>query len=251
MQERQLLIRFEQAYYLLKRDQELLEATEKLKSVNWSESVPLNLNALWYYTKLVLGILGIGLSLSWFLHICIFILPPRPAHPFLNNMFIIMSNVGGSCSGGVCTGNFALFGVCAFAAYGFYLLWACIKGNFKLGVRFGLVKIFPMEIHKTKMSAFLANSWVILLCSVPTVQFCVQAFPLYARETQVDVLFGNQIQYIKFFKYFWENNVFVLAMICVIFLTIVYLVARPKNDAEEVELQLQAIAARPIPAGSA
>jgi LMBR1 domain-containing protein 1 len=101
--------------------------------------------------------------------------------------------VGGvaACNGGVCTGNFALFGVCAFAAYGFYLLWAVIKGNFKLGVRFGVVKIFPMEVGKTKMSAFLANSWVILLCSVPTVQFCVDAFPLYARETQVDSTYSR------------------------------------------------------------
>lgn len=29
--------------------------------------------------------------------------------------------------------QFSLFGVCAFAFYSFYLLWACVAGNFKLG----------------------------------------------------------------------------------------------------------------------
>jgi hypothetical protein len=65
------------------------------------------------------------------------------------------------------------------------------------------------------------------------------------------VLFGNQIQYIRFFKYFWENSVFEFAMLCIVFLTIVYMVARPKDDAANVEAELQRIAAAPLPNSSA
>lgn len=235
-----LLRRFEQAYYLLKRDKELLEACAKLRGVNFStdSNVPLNLNPLWYILKLVFGVLSIGLSVSWVLHICIFQLPRRPAHPFLNNMFIALTEVGG--------GGFPLFGVCAFAFYGVYLLMTAIKGNFKLGLRLAFWKIFPMEVGKTKMSAFLANSWIILLCSVPSVQFCVDAFPLYARETQVDILFGSQVQHMRGLKYFWENNVFVLAMLCVVFITAIWMIARPKDEAANIEAELQALAAQPL-----
>jgi len=241
VQDRNLVLRFEQAYYLLKRDRELLDACAKLRGTDFSldKSVPLNLNPLWYILKLICGIVGAGLSVSWILHIGLFVLPRRPVTPFLNNMFIALTNVGG--------GGFPLFGVFAFALYAFYLLWACVKGNFKLGLRLTCFKLFPMEVGKTKMSAFLANAWIILLCSVPTIQFCVMSFPLYARETQVDMLFGTQIQYMRFLKYFWENDVFVLAMLCVVFLTIVWMVARPKDEAADIEKELAALSAAPMP----
>jgi hypothetical protein len=70
--------------------------------------------------------------------------------------------------------------------YSYYLLACAVKGNFKLGLRFFIWKIYPMELHKTYMNAFLVNTWVILLCSVPAVQFCAWAFPIYARYTDVN-----------------------------------------------------------------
>jgi len=226
--DRQLMLRFEQAYYMLKRDKELLEA-----SYNMTDE-----SALWALVKLALGIIGVLLSTAWFIHIVIFVLPVRPFYPFLNNFFIALEDAGG--------GGFPLFGVLAYAIFGFYLLWCCVKGNFKLGLRLAFWKIYPMEVGKTKMSAFLANTWVILLCSVPTIQFSTIAFPYYARETQIDMLFGTQIQYLKFLKYFWENNVFIIAMICFMFLTGVYLFFRPADRAAEVEEKLNAIANRPL-----
>jgi len=220
------LLKFERAYYFLKQDKELLDMCRQLKDTN----------PLWWILKLVLGILGGSISLSWVLHIIIFVLPKRPIHPFLNNMFIKLGNVG--------NGSFPLFGICAFATYAFYLLWCCVKGNFKLGIRLAFWKIYPMEVGKTKMNAFLANTWIILLCSVPTVQFCARAFPIYARETQIDLLFGTQIQYLNFFKYFWEQNVFIVALLVVVFISLLYLLMRPRDRAAEVERELDAIANR-------
>jgi len=224
--ERNDLIRFERAFYFVKQDKELLDACRNLRDTN----------PLWYFLKLVLGCIGAVLSFTWFLHIVLFILPARPIDPFLNNFFIDAENVGG--------GGFPLFGILLFAIYAFYLLWACIKGNFKLGIRFGIWRMYPMEVGKTKMNAFLANTWIILVCSVPTVQFCATAFPLYTRDTQIDMLFGSQIQYLNFFKYFWENNVFIIAMICVMLLSLVVLMAWPRDRAREVDKELDAIANR-------
>jgi len=195
-------------------------------------------NPLWYIGALVLGILCASMSVAWILHIIIFILPKKPLNPFLNNLFIDLQNVGGQ------NGGFPLFGILAFTCYSFYLLWACVKGNFKLGIRFGFWRIYPMEIGKTKMNAFLANTWIILLCSVPTVQFCVRAFPVYARETTIDNLFGSQVEYLNFFKYFWENNVFILMMIIIFGITGFYISVRPRDRNAEVEAELNKIATR-------
>jgi len=220
-------LEFEKHYYFLKRDCNVLHMARDLKGGSFL--IP--------WIKLVLGILGISMSITWFIHMCIFMLPPpdQRVDPFLNNLFIELEDVG--------NGNFPLMGVLAYACYSFYLLWAVVKGNFKLGIRFLIFKIYPMEIGNTMMNAFLANTWVILLCSIPTVQFCTMAFPIYARYTSIDMMFGTQIKYLPWFKYFWENNVFIFVIVILNVLTLIYLCACPRDRGREVQAQLDAMAA--------
>jgi LMBR1 domain-containing protein 1 len=73
---------------------------------------------------------------------------------------------------------------------------------------------------------------------VPTVQFCTLAFPIYARYTDVDMVFGTQIQYLQFLTEFWKNNVFIIALLCINFLTIVYLLVCPKDRNADVEAEI-------------
>ena len=54
---------------------------------------------------------------------------------------------------------------------------------------------------------------LILLCVLPCVQFCTQAFNTYARLTDADVLFSSTMRYLKFFKYFWAYNAFLFAIL--------------------------------------
>jgi len=215
------LLEFERHYYFLKKDHHVLTIAHKLKGGN----------PLWYFFKLFLGIIGIVLSITWILHLILFVLPRnRPFSPFLNTFFIKLEEAFG--------GGFPLFGVLAFAIYSFYLLWACVKGNFKVGMRLLIIKMFPMEYENTLMNAFLFNTWLILLCSVPTVQFCTLAFPIYTRFTSIDMLFGTQAQYLQFFKYFWVNNVFVIAIIVIAIIALIWLIMRPKDTAAEIEMKL-------------
>eukprot|EP00462_Mataza_sp_D1_P000606 CAMPEP_0175091244 /NCGR_PEP_ID=MMETSP0086_2-20121207/1795_1 /TAXON_ID=136419 /ORGANISM="Unknown Unknown, Strain D1" /LENGTH=531 /DNA_ID=CAMNT_0016363965 /DNA_START=38 /DNA_END=1633 /DNA_ORIENTATION=- len=211
------LRQFEQNYYFLKKDYKYLEISHRYKGGN----------TLWYVFKLFLGIIGIAVSLTWIVHICLFILPSTPVHPFLNNYFTALEFPG-----------FPLFGVCAFGTWSYYLMWACIKGNFKLGVRFLFWKIYPMEINNTMMNSFLFNTFIVLLCSVPTVQFCARAFPVYARYTDVNMLFGTQVQYMKGVSIFWEYNVFVIAMVVVSGLTGLFLFLKPNDEAARIEFEI-------------
>lgn len=126
-----------------------------------------------------------------------------------------------------------------------------------------------MEVGKTYLNGFLANSWIILVCSVrhthtstancllshfvlacfvcfvfvqvPCVQFCATAFPYYSRNTSVSSLFGTQIRYLQFFRYFFIFNVFVIMMICFAGVTAAYLSMNPIDRSKDVEAQLAAM----------
>lgn len=58
------------------------------------------------------------------------------------------------------------------------------------------------------MNSFLFNINLILLTSVSVTQFCAGAFREYATMTDIDLIFGTQIRYLKFFVYFYNYNVF-------------------------------------------
>jgi len=213
---------FEKQYYYIRQDYKILEMAYKLRKGEGNPLIPI--------IKLILGILSIGIAFSWILHIGIFILPPQPKSQFLNLFFITLEGVGG--------GKFPLFGIIAYAIWALYLLVAVVKGNFKLGVRFLIWKVYPMEVNGTLMNAFLANTWVILLCSIPAVQFCVRAFPVYATDTAIDMLFGVQAQWAIFFKYFWANNVFIYVIIILNGITLFYLLIFPNDKGAAIEKQL-------------
>jgi LMBR1 domain-containing protein 1 len=189
-------------------------------------------NPIWYWFKLSIGVMGAGISLSWILHIGIYMLPKYPPSTFLNQLFI-----------GLTIPGFALFGVLAFTFYSFYLLWCGIKGNFRLGLRIPyLIKIYPMELNNTMMNAFLFNTWIVLLISLPTLQFSATAFPVYARLTQVNLIFGVQIRYLKFFTYFFSTSAFIIAMLVIVVLTTSVMGACPRDRALAIDRKIKDIA---------
>merc|ERR1712110_1384868 len=113
----------------------------------------------------------------WIVHICLYMLPESPIHPLLNAFLL-----------GVHIDGFALFSTVVFGFYAIYLLVCVIKGSFKMGIQLpGIVKLYPMELANTRMNSFLMNVWLILVCSVPTVQFCGQAFSMFARNTEISL----------------------------------------------------------------
>jgi len=216
----QTMHRFEAAVHLLKRDYYHLQISYKKRGGN----------PIVYWIKLAASIVGASMSLMWLVHICVFILPTQPIHPFLNTLFIGLSIPG-----------FPLFGVLAFSCYSFWLLLCVIKGNFRFGLRLACCRVFPMEYQNTMMNSFLANTWLILLSSVVVVQFCALAFPVYARNTQIDLLFGTQIRFLQFFQAFFANNVFIWSLLAFVIISACWLFLCPKNEANRIEEELEDI----------
>jgi LMBR1 domain-containing protein 1 len=175
-------------------------------------------NPLAPYFSLLMGIISGILSLFWVLHIVIYIIPSRPLRPFLNNYFVFFDAF------------FPLFGVLSVAAFSFYLLICAVKGCFKFGLRFLFFQVHPMKVGATYMSSFMFNIGLVLLCALPVVQFSATAFEDYARFSSIRQIFGVQIAYLKFFTYFWANNIFIYSFLAMSVLTFIYLMCKPKDQ---------------------
>lgn len=207
-EERNTYLEFRKAVFLLEEDVEEFQAC----SANYE-----SYNPLWPWISLFCGLLSIILSLAWIAHIAVFMVPPNPIHPFLNSFFQLFENF------------FPLIGVVSVAIFTLYLLLCAVKGCFKFGIRFMFFQIHPMKLNKTYMSSFMFNVGLILLCALPVVQFCVTAFSDYARYTNISQVMGTQVEYLKFFKWFWSSNIFVYALLGVAVLTTLYLFCKPRD----------------------
>jgi LMBR1 domain-containing protein 1 len=86
-----------------------------------------------------------------------------------------------------------------------------------------------MVVGKTYMSSFMFNLALVLLCALPVVQFCTEAFADYARFTTIRQIFGVQVENLQFFSIFWTNKIFIYALFAIIFLTAIFLWCRPRD----------------------
>lgn len=205
---KKIMNEFRKAVFLLEKDVEDFQNC----SENYNKT-----NPLIPFAALLLGILSIIISICWIVQIAIYVFPEEPIHPFLNDYFAWFDNW------------FPLFGVLTVAIFATYLLFCAIKGCFKFGLRFLFFTLHPMEVNKTYMSSFMFNIGLVLLCALPVVQFCSTAFADYARYATVQQVFGTQIEYLQFFRYFWTNNIFVYILLSFTALTILYLTCKPRD----------------------
>ncbi|WVZ16841.1 hypothetical protein V8G54_009823 [Vigna mungo] len=149
------------------------------------------LTVLGYLAKLVLGILGLIVSVAWVGHIIIYLLVDPPLSPFLNEVFIKLDDIWG------------LLGTAAFAFFCFYLLLAVIAGAMVLGLRLVFITIHPMNV----------------------IQFCSTAFAYYAQATAAQEIFGHTLESLRGIKYLYKYNVFQIAFVALAGLTFVYYAA--------------------------
>ncbi len=77
------------------------------------------------------------------------------------------------------------------------------------------------------MNSFLVNTLLFNLWSIALTHFCTITFADYARLTDANMIFAVQLRYMNFFKYFWDNNVFIYLLVIWFFLTAIYLIIRP------------------------
>lgn len=87
------------------------------------------------------------------------------------------------------------------------------------------------------MNSLLFNTCLILLSSISVTHFCSRAFREYVSMTDIDIIFGTQIRYLKFFKYFYTYNIFIYGVFSLFIISFIYLLIRP-NDRVSLESQI-------------
>eukprot|EP01042_Synura_sphagnicola_P004645 gene4645-5897_t len=80
-----------------------------------------------------------------------------------------------------------------------------------------------MEIGATYVSSFLFNLGLILLCTIPVVQLCSVAFAGYIHFSDLTLIFGLQINYLRFYTLFSVNHVFIWMLVLLSPVSVIYL----------------------------
>ena len=140
-----------------------------------------------------------------------------PESSFLNEFFVELDKA------------FPLFGTAAFAIFCFYMVAITVKGCAKFGLNLLVISVHPMRVGGTLMSSFLFNVALILLSTQAVIQFCAQAFAVYAESTEVQDIFGNEVEHLWGLKYLYIENVFIYALLGFVGLTSLYVTIRWPN----------------------
>lgn len=53
----------------------------------------------------------------------------------------------------------------------------------------------------------------MLIASVGVIQLCISSFPTYTRNTEIYTIIALQLNYMKFYSAFYQNNVFPIAFV--------------------------------------
>lgn len=126
--------------------------------------------------------------------------------------------------------NFYPMSVAVFAVFNLYLLLCVVKGCLKFGMRvFFFFSVHPMRFKDTPLNSILFNIMMLLIASAPVVQFELNCFADYARQTAADVIFVGQIRYMTLFSYFFENNIFVWMLVGWACVALAFLLCRPRE----------------------
>lgn len=87
------------------------------------------------------------------------------------------------------------------------------------------------------MNSLLFNVNLILYSSVSVTHFCSTAFKEFVNMTDIDLIFGTQIRYLKGFNIFYEYNIFLYILFFNMIISFIYLICRP-SDRDSLEKQI-------------
>lgn len=94
-------------------------------------------------------------------------------------------------------------------------------------------------IYLTDWLSIYLYIYLVLLCTIPTIQFCTQAFSSYSRYSDSFYLFEIQIKNIFYFGEFYQNNIFLYIICGVSLITLIYLLRKPKDIAPSTATFMQ------------
>lgn len=126
-----------------------------------------------YVLKLILGIICIVISLILMIHIFCYLLlkvDGRPVHPFINNLLEGLEN-----------SKVSVLATILFAFIGYYMMFAAMKGNVRVGMRVLCFTFYPLLPNETFVNSFIFNAMLMNLWMFALIQFMTDMFKEYIR----------------------------------------------------------------------
>ncbi|OHT04500.1 hypothetical protein TRFO_28011 [Tritrichomonas foetus] len=182
---RKRLTRYEFQVESLEKTYSLIQIAYKLRGGN----------PIGYWFQLIMGIIGIILSIVWIVHIIVYFL--LDYYPFLNTFFDIINN------------HFPYGAVIFYGIFVYYLYWCVLDGTASVGINILIIRVHPMEKKNTPMTSILFNSAVMLFASFGIALFCSMNFAIYARLTSLEMIYGVLMQTLAGLKYVWQYGTYV------------------------------------------
>lgn len=192
----------------------------------------LSANPILGLLKLLLGCFFMILSFMILIQIFFYkliVINGNPQSEFLNDFFVFLEF------------KLARFiSTIVFTGLILYVLFFVLKGNIKFGLRFLLcIPIHTMKRGRTFINSFLFNLMLVMLCTPAIIHFMIDLLEAYMRLSSGSFIFTFLVKKMKFFSWFYENNVFYIVFLIFGLLTFIYLMCRPQNDRLNIKKMIE------------
>jgi LMBR1 domain-containing protein 1 len=198
-----------------------LEAFSLSDPIRWRQIY----NPWLFVTQLAGGLVAAVFSLLWLLHIILYMLISPPILGFFNTALTAMDK------------SFPPLSTLLLFILASHLLFSAISGAFAFGTRIFLINVHSMEPGKTLLNSFFFNAGLILLLTLPIVQFLRDAFASYASHSDT-LVFGEQFRSIDGFRTLYQYNAYLFLMLTFSLLALLYFSFCPSRD-EQTKILLK------------
>jgi len=192
-----------------------LETFHLSDPINWKQIY----NPWLFILQLAGGVVAGFFSLFWILHIILFMLFSPPVSGFFNSVLSAFDK------------GFPPASTLLIFLLTCHLLFSAMAGAFSLGTRIFFINVHQMEVGKTLLNSFFFNAGLVLLLTLPLVQFLSDAFASYGQHSETAV-FGTQFRSIDGFQTLYKYNVFLFLMLSMSLLSLLYFCFCPNRAAQ-------------------
>lgn len=166
----------------------------------YTEIIQMNMketaNPLKYYGLLIAGILLLLVSILWYVQV---VLAQSSVYYVVDQAFSAMNSTG-----------IPFFSLIFYGLFTLYLTFCFVKGVTKFGFRFiFFISIHPMERNNTPLPSFVFNTILMLLCALPSLQFCSLMIKSFSVGSSMDILFGSTVTMMRGIRYWFMYYIWV------------------------------------------
>jgi hypothetical protein len=146
-------------------------------------------------------------SAALFVHILLYMAPPKPINPMLNIVLAWLDSL---------TSNFPALGAILYGFFAFYFLFCILAGHAEVFSKIPFFNVHPLVKSGTMMNSLMFVVWMLMLGGVTTAQFVAEAFASYGPTSSVIVMFNVIVKNLYVIHWFYFVADYVYLFFCLL-----------------------------------